>query len=115
MRTTINDRLRALGIEKSWSAERVAKAVYEVLVAYDAETYIRGTDAERRAAAEREVFIRAPGEPRHFRDLTCWVVAYECGPYQWAISASMSDAFPALAEPYYNFDLTFYPAEWGQA
>ena len=58
---------------------------------------------------DKEVFIRAPGENVHFKNPDCYVVSWEAGPYQWAIP--VSNAFPKLVEPYYSFDLCFYPAE----
>jgi len=99
----IND-LKALKIEKTWTAERAAKATYGV---------IRKHAALHNQKPDIETFIRAPGEERHFRDATCWVVAWEAGPWEWGIAASLSSAFPALVEPYYSFDLTFAPVEWG--
>lgn len=58
---------------------------------------------------EIEVSIRKPGEPRHHNDTGCWSVAFEAGPYEWAIAASLnvSTKSKVLAEPYYSFDLTF--------
>jgi hypothetical protein len=40
-------------------------------------------------------------------------VAYEAGDYQWAIGASFAlcDALGKVVEPYYGFDLCFYPSE----
>ena len=108
MSKMVNDRLRALNIQKEWSAEKVARAVYECLVNLEAE--LNGGSVEQ---ARKEVFIKAPGQERHFKDESCWVVVYEAGPYEWAISASCCDALPAVAEPYYSFDLCFHPAEWG--
>lgn len=95
--------LKALKIGKDWTAARAAKATYEV---------VKNHAALQGQKPEIECFIRKPGEARHFDDATCWVVAWEAGPYEWAISASCSEAFPRLVEPYYSFDLTFYPAEW---
>ena len=42
-----------------------------------------------------------------------WIVCWESGPFQWAIPASMEigSATGKLVEPYYSFDLTFYPSE----
>ena len=56
-----------------------------------------------------EVAIRKPGEPRHFPDPSCWMVCFEAGPYEWAVSASLSTDTKGkvLAEPYYSFDLCF--------
>ena len=61
-----------------------------------------------------ETFIRAPGQPRHYADAQCWCVAWEAGPHDWAIPASMviTRRSGRLAEAYYGFDLMFYPTEW---
>jgi len=58
-----------------------------------------------------EVFMReeGKGERRFFR------VSWESGPYGWASVAS--DALCQIgvfAEPYYSFDLCFYPSEDGR-
>jgi len=62
---------------------------------------------------DKEVMIRAPGEARHFDDDTCWCVAYEAGEYDWAIGASFAlcGALGKIVDPYYGFDLCFYPSE----
>jgi hypothetical protein len=41
-------------------------------------------------------------------------VAWEAGPYDWAVTASMAitHATGKLVEPWYGFDLSFYPGEW---
>lgn len=98
--------LKALKIKKTWTAARAAKATFGVIQKH---AKLHGQKPEI------ETFIRKPGEERHFEDATCWCVAWEAGPYEWAVAASLSSAFPALVEPYYSFDLTFYPAEWGEA
>lgn len=56
-----------------------------------------------------EVGIRKPGEPRHHSDEGCWCVMFEAGPYEWAVTASLSTSTKGkvLAEPYYSFDLCF--------
>ena len=57
-----------------------------------------------------ECAIRAPGEPRHHDQTNCWSVCFEAGPYEWAIDASLhSPPNRVIAEPYYGFDLSFYP------
>jgi hypothetical protein len=97
--------LKAANLTASMTAEQAAKATHAAVAKACAQLGMK---------PEVETFIRAPGEARHFGDETCWVVAWESGPYEWAIEASLSSAFPALAEPYYSFDLTFYEAEWAQ-
>lgn len=81
--------------------EKAAKAVYK-LCCDAAKAW--GMDPKI------EVGIRAPGEPRHHSETGCWSVAFEAGPYQWAIAASLSVPLPSkvLAEPYYSFDLCLY-------
>jgi hypothetical protein len=37
-----------------------------------------------------------------------WYVGFEAGPYEWAVSATLSNGGPVLAEPYYSFDIDFY-------
>lgn len=56
-----------------------------------------------------EVGIKKPGEPRHHSDEGCWCVTFEAGPYEWAVTASLSidTKGKVLAEPYYSFDLCF--------
>lgn len=60
-----------------------------------------------------ETFIRKPGEERHYGDTRCWAVVWEAGPHDWAVTASMAITHAhKLVEPYYGFDLMFYPGEW---
>lgn len=96
MRTSILNALRG-----KRSAEEVATALYRVL---RAQAEALGQDPDR------EVLIRRPGEPRHFDDTACWVVAWEAGPFQWAYDGShaVMDATGRLCEPYYSFDLCLY-------
>ena len=86
------------------TAENMAKGCYAVLRTF--------AEAEGQNPAS-EVFLRAPGEPRHFPGDDSWCVVWEAGPYQWAIGASMAITVNArkLCEPYYSFDLCFYPGE----
>lgn len=86
------------------TAETMAKATYKAI--YD-------LSKEWGQNPDREVFIKAPGEKRHFDNTDCWVVAWESGPYDWAINASMviGDVTGKLVEPFYSFDLCFYPSE----
>lgn len=94
----------ALGALPKKTAETMAKTAFKVL--------------KEAAAAEGqtpgiEVAIWKPGEKRYFDDTTCWTVAWEAGPYEWAIPASMAigSTTGKLVEPYYSFDLCFYPSE----
>jgi hypothetical protein len=86
------------------SAENMARATYEALLA----------GAERAGQdPKREVAIYAPGTPCYLGTLEHWVVAWEAGPYEWAIPASsaIGDVASRIVEPYYSFDLCFYPTE----
>ena len=86
------------------TAETLAKAAYETL---------RTLSRDMGQDPDREVFIRKPGEPRHFPGENSWCVVWESGPYSWAVPASMviTSATQKLCEPYYSFDLCFYPGE----
>ena len=94
-------RLSALPVK---TAETMAVATYAVL---------REAAKAQGQDPDIEVLIRKPGEPRHFRDESCWSVAWEAGPYEWAVPASIviGTATGKLTEPYYSFDLCFYPGE----
>jgi hypothetical protein len=74
-------------------------------------TVLRALASERGQNPDSEVSIRKPGDARHFADQTCYCVAWEAGPWEWAISATLNDVFPKIVEPYYSFDLCFYPSE----
>lgn len=93
------------GVKGKRTAATYAKALYEVLCAISKE------QGQNPAI---EVSIKAPGEPRHYDDLSCWCVCWEAGPYDWAIGASMAltDETRVLVEPYYGFDLCIYPSEF---
>jgi hypothetical protein len=56
-----------------------------------------------------ETFLRTPEQNAGYAHGNCYVVSWESGPYQWAIAASMS--MNKFCEPYYSFDLCFYPSE----
>lgn len=86
------------------TAESMARAAYRVLCKAAVE---HGQDPDI------EVFIKKPGEPRHFEDTTCWCVAWEAGPWEWAIPASLAitETVRKVVEPYCSFDLCFYPSE----
>jgi len=40
-----------------------------------------------------------------------WHVSFEAGPYDWAVAVSNAFNDKVWAEPYYGFDLHFYPQE----
>lgn len=83
----------AMAASKRKSAKGRAMAAYNAICRFAAETG---------ANPETECFMR----PEHGG----WRVSYESGPYSWAMPAS--DALAQcgiLAEPYYSFDLCFYP------
>ena len=78
----------------------------------------RFTDTKDRAHAVLEVLRFFAVETGHTPNVECfareerggWRVSYEAGPFEWAIVAS--DALcqvGVFAEPYYSFDLCFYP------
>ena len=93
------------GAQRKRTAPTYAKALYDVL---------RALAKEQGQNPDIEVSIRAPGEPRHFGDTSCWNVCWEAGPYDWAIGASMelTHATRVVIEPYYGFDLCVYPSEF---
>lgn len=94
-------------VNKGMTAEQAAKALHAVLV-----------EAARECGQkpELEVMIRKPGEERFYAETRCWCVAWEAGPYQWAIGASMEvTAAGHLCEPYMGFDLMLFPSEWPAA
>lgn len=56
--------------------------------------------------AATEIAYRKPGQVRHHSDVDCWSVAFEAGPHEWAVAATMNASNSrVLAEPYYGFDL----------
>jgi hypothetical protein len=101
--TTLALTLGALPVK---TAETMAKAAYKVCcdtcVAYGQNP-------------DYEVFMKTPEESGDFLggQPGVWIVCWESGPFQWAIPASMEigSATGKLVEPYYSFDLTFYPSE----
>ena len=92
-------------VPRGSTAEQAAKACHELL---------RQVAEAGGQDPDQEVFIRAPGEPRHYDDLACWCVCWEAGPYDWAIPASieLTARTRKVVEPWYGFDLSFYPGEW---
>lgn len=87
------------------TAEKLAKATFAALQKIAVDPF--GMKAS-------EVLLTAPGEPCYFDNRTPqWVVTWEAGPHEWAIGASM--LYPQIVEPYYSFDLCFYPGEDGDA
>lgn len=87
-------------ISKAMNPETAAKSVYK-LCCDAAEAWGMDPDIE--------VSIKAPGEPRHHSDESCWCVTFEAGPYEWGVYASLrvDTKGKVLAEPYYSFDLCF--------
>jgi hypothetical protein len=51
---------------------------------------------------EIEVTIKHKGKDHYY-------VGYESGPYEWAVVATLNSTGRIYAEPYYSFDLNFYP------
>lgn len=88
------------------NAETMAKAAHAV---------VREMSAEEGQNPDIETFIKTPAESHQYLGGTpnVWIVCWESGPYQWAIGTSMAIGAGCgkLCEPYYSFDLTFYPAE----
>jgi hypothetical protein len=83
----------ALAASKRKSPKGRAKAAYDAMCQFAADTGCK---------PERECFMRA--------EHGGWRISYEAGPYQWAIVASAAlGQLGILAEPYYSFDLCFYP------
>lgn len=76
-----------------------AKAVYAECRLYAAQAGMK---------PDVEVQIYKPGEDRFSGQTKCWAVCFEAGPYEWAVEASMAGG-KVHAEPYYSFDLHFYP------
>ena len=87
-------------------SERVALAAQGVTgpkaQAHAVLAVLRASAAETGCNPDVECFAREErGE---------WRVSYEAGPYQWAIVASEAlGQVGVFAEPYYSFDLCFYP------
>lgn len=95
----VREAIKALPVA---TAKEMAYATYRTLVKMADDMGQTG---------KREVFIKKPGECGYFANPDCYVVSWEAGPYEWGITASLADVFPKLVEPYYSFDLCFYPAE----
>lgn len=105
-----------------WSGRHVADKVAEACAASDrtAKGMAEATrDILRTIATEwgynpDSILFREPNDPRcHFNNGNSYVVAWEGGPYEWGYHASMAIGEKAgkLCEPYYSFDVCFYPAE----
>ena len=82
------------------NAETLAKAAYAGLQDY----------CDLTGMSRSEAMIRAPYEEAYDGEGNRWLVCLEAGPYEWAIPVSMRLPY-GLAEPYYSFDLSFYPTE----
>jgi hypothetical protein len=98
---SLRTRLRALTDK---SATAVSEAIYQT---------VRSCAEACGQKPDLETFYKKPGTPRHFPDDTCHVVAWEAGPYEWAIPASfvVMNETGRLCEPYYSFDLCLYDNE----
>lgn len=87
--------------------------------AADAEKYAKALYAAVRERAEAEgqnpdieCGIVAPGEEAYDGAGDRWLVMWEAGPESWGVNVSLSITMNiGLVEPYYSFDLTFYPGE----
>jgi hypothetical protein len=92
-------------VRRDMTAEQAALACHAVL---------REAAKAAGMSPDIEVMLRKPGQPRHYDDTKCWCVAWEAGPHDWAVVASMAitGTTGKLVEPYYGFDLMFYPGEW---
>ena len=83
----------ALAANKRKSPKGRASAAYNAICRFAAETGCN---------PEIECFMR--------QERNGWRVSFEGGPYSWAIVASEALCQVGIfAEPYYNFDLCFYP------
>lgn len=83
------------------SPKEAAKAVHAFLV----------KQAKAQGQSASEVALIAPGQESYLGVKDCWIVAWEAGPHEWAIPASMEIGGQwGHAEPYYGFDLMFYGA-----
>lgn len=94
-------------INNTPTAEAAARAVYAALCILSAKS---GQNPNIEVWIESPAQSVAKGRPHG----ACWIVSWESGPYQWAIGASLG-GHNRLTEPYYSFDLTFYPGEWPNA
>lgn len=85
------------------NAKTMAEATRDVLHKYCDDT----------GMSRSEVGYWEPGQQAFDGDGNRYLVSLEAGPYQWAIGASMAivGLCGKLAEPYYSFDLSFYPGE----
>jgi len=95
--------LRALKGKKT--ARGCANALYKAL---------REHCAAIGANPDKEVHMWTPAqiaERRGPHGRGCYVVSYESGPYQWAVSFSMCAELKRLMEPHYSFDLCIYTAD----
>lgn len=105
LQSIVNDRvIAAINALDDKNAKAMAETTYATLQ----------TIAEEVGMAKTEVLLRTPHDPRcYFANGNSYVVAWEAGPYQWAIGTSLEigDKCGKLVEPYYSFDLCFYPDE----
>lgn len=104
-RNLITDRVcAAINALPEKNAKSMAEAAFKTL----------GDMAVEMGMRRDEVLLRQPNDPRcYFDNGDSYVVAFEAGPYEWAIGTSMAigSRCDKLVEPYYSFDLCFYPGE----
>lgn len=104
------------GVGAADLSERVAKAAFGKRKAADqakaVAAELRKYVDEIGGKGEREVFEFSPAQSKAQGYGDCWRVGFEGGPYEWAIVASEAlGQLGIFAEPYYSFDLCFYPGE----
>lgn len=105
---SVGDRISAAmkNIKGKVTAEKMAKTAHAV---------VREMSAEQGQNPDIETFIKTPEESHDFMGGTpnIWIVCWESGPFEWAISASMKvgEITGKQCEPYWSFDLCFYPSE----
>lgn len=109
------------GQAEIWAGKSLAERVGDACAATDrtAKAMAEATrDLLLTIAAEwgyspREIGFREPGAPCYFDNSNCYVVTWESGPFEWGYHAcnAIGDKAGKIAEPFYSFDVCFYPAE----
>jgi len=85
------------------TAKEQAEAAYAVLTKYAEDTGMN---------PKSECGFWKPGQAAFDGETNRYLVSLEAGPYEWAIPASMAlGSVGVFCEPYFGFDLSFYPAE----